>query len=458
MKSLSFILFCIGSTFMSFSQMPVKALQIGDSMPDIPLGTTINNTTGKHRFSDFRGKAVILINWATWCKPCIAAFPHEESLQQQFSNDIQIILVNTTETRVQMEQRIRQLKLQLPAVPCIVNDTVTKHLFPSRFVGGTTWIDKNGIIKIINANGLLTTTSEKVRRFINGENITYVTSGSIDMYKETFSLHSNMNGTLNPLWAGSIFPYIEKYGVEGGRAIEVSDTLKRIKRNTYINETIFYLYSLASAPLVKSYLEKRIYGPRKNQIRLEPIILRVNDTLRYESTFHTRNLPDNYDFARNHYCYEQIVPWNVNRVQQCKFMLDDLNKYFGSLYGTDGKIDSVSIECYLLVRISKKDKLSHNDSIGSRYASLKKQYKILTRHQSTLKHAIASALTQLNIRSRDYPSYVFDATGINSQVEIYLPDFSEQNSMEDLRNVLQEYGLDLVRSIQSIPMLVIQEL
>lgn len=36
------------------------------------------------RLSDYRGQVVLLCFWATWCKPCKEAMPHEREMQEQF--------------------------------------------------------------------------------------------------------------------------------------------------------------------------------------------------------------------------------------------------------------------------------------------------------------------------------------------------------------------------------------
>lgn len=58
--------------------------------------TDIHSETGNaHRLSDFKGGAVIVNFWASWCAPCIVELPELEKLAVSLKADnIQVILVN----------------------------------------------------------------------------------------------------------------------------------------------------------------------------------------------------------------------------------------------------------------------------------------------------------------------------------------------------------------------------
>lgn len=62
----------------------------GREAPDFELQDV---STGKSvRLSDFRGKAVLLNFWATWCPPCKVEIPWFIDLQKQYANDGLVVL------------------------------------------------------------------------------------------------------------------------------------------------------------------------------------------------------------------------------------------------------------------------------------------------------------------------------------------------------------------------------
>ncbi|MHC4462547.1 MAG: peroxiredoxin family protein [Planctomycetota bacterium] len=66
----------------------------GKMAPDFTL---IDIAGKQHRLSDYRGKDVILIFWATWCPPCRVEIPHLIELRKTVGEDKLVILAISNE-------------------------------------------------------------------------------------------------------------------------------------------------------------------------------------------------------------------------------------------------------------------------------------------------------------------------------------------------------------------------
>lgn len=63
---------------------PVHKSWYGKEAPDF----TLTDITGKkHKLSDYRGKDVMIVIWATWCRPCFMEIPHLITLQETIAKD-----------------------------------------------------------------------------------------------------------------------------------------------------------------------------------------------------------------------------------------------------------------------------------------------------------------------------------------------------------------------------------
>ncbi len=80
----------------AYSWQPVFNDWFGKKAPDFTLTDLKGN---KHSLSDYTGKNIILIFWATWCGPCNMEIPHLVELRNKKSKDELIMLAITKENK-----------------------------------------------------------------------------------------------------------------------------------------------------------------------------------------------------------------------------------------------------------------------------------------------------------------------------------------------------------------------
>jgi len=164
--------------------------RLGDPAPEVDFQKILNSETTTGKLSDFKSRVVILDFWATWCGPCIEAFPHLEALQKKFGNDLKILTV-TDDPEERISKFLAKRNVALPIV--MDTDRVLAAQFPHRLIPHTVVIDKNGIIRAITTPEKLT--DEVIQRIIRNQQVSLVEKKDVMDFDPSKPISGNGNFT-----------------------------------------------------------------------------------------------------------------------------------------------------------------------------------------------------------------------------------------------------------------------
>lgn len=105
----------VGNKPVSINDVPLKDSQARPTKP-IPEMSWTGFEGNIQKVKDYRGKAVILDFWATYCPPCIEEIPHLKALQAKYGDDLQVIglHVGGEEDRPKVPEFVERLRIDYP--------------------------------------------------------------------------------------------------------------------------------------------------------------------------------------------------------------------------------------------------------------------------------------------------------------------------------------------------------
>lgn len=129
---------------------PAYIAWFGRKAPDFTL-TDINGK--KHQLSDYRGKDVMIIFWASWCGPCIIEVPHLIALRNTIGKDKLAMLAISNENPALVKQFAAYKKINYTVITAGTTD-MPEPYNRVRSIPSSFFIDSEGKIKLATS-GLL---------------------------------------------------------------------------------------------------------------------------------------------------------------------------------------------------------------------------------------------------------------------------------------------------------------
>lgn len=123
---------------------PIYTSWYGKTAPDF----TLTDISGKqHKLSDYHGKNVMIIFWATWCRPCLIEMPHLIALRNTINEDKLAMLAISSENSALVKKFVENKKMNYT----VFSSDTRAMPFPFNRIRGipcSFFIDPKGKIKL----------------------------------------------------------------------------------------------------------------------------------------------------------------------------------------------------------------------------------------------------------------------------------------------------------------------
>ncbi len=166
MKFLSFLLlFCI-QQFCVDAQYP----PVGEVPPALQLEKVIKGPKmSELQLQRLKGKVVVIEFWATWCVPCVAAFPHINELAEKYKDKGVVFISVSTDKGPDAEEKINILLKTRPLNTYVVLDSngLTREKYGASTIPTTYLINKEGKLDAVTYPSFLK--EEHIENLINGK-------------------------------------------------------------------------------------------------------------------------------------------------------------------------------------------------------------------------------------------------------------------------------------------------
>jgi thiol-disulfide isomerase/thioredoxin len=418
------------------SSAQTKKVNVGDICPDVAISSVINYSGAAAKISDFKGKLLILDFWATWCRPCIAAFPKLDSLQKKFGNKIQILPV-TSEKKDAISNFLGKLKnINNIMVPTITDDRQLRRLFPHTIVPHCVWINEEG--KVVAITDGRQVTEANIREVLEGklanlplkqdmEDIVTETRLGMPVFMPAYRVRNNDSIQLTSMNESALVFHsmISRYipGLPSGTDNKDSTLL------SVYNLSVLQLYQIALWKHGNEIFNLFTIVP---DIFDSVLLQKITGSLGPKKLLISREDWPEW-MKENNYCYEIKIPPVLSR-QKFDIMLDELNRYFGMRFGIEGLMEKRKTKYIALVRITQEDKLATKGGTPSVKSDGSYSIKMQNCHLNRL-------IEQMRMPLKLYP-FLENEVGYSKMVDLELN--CQLTDLVAVNKELAKYGLQFV--------------
>lgn len=420
-------------------QAPAKDLQIGQQLPAAVWNRALATTGNAVTLSSFKGQLLILDFWATWCKPCVAAFPKNDSLQKKYANQVQILPV-TSEKKEVVKLFFNKMQASKHAVPhtSVTDDSIIRRWLPHNTLPHCVWLDKQGTIKAITYGYQVTAD--------NIDSMLYSNQFALRVKKDNFS---KLNYS-KPIFFDSIQTPIDLQEVcyTHDSTDYKSILLKGVTGQAIMGYPAYRVYAI-DLPIF--WLYNTAFSMRKPALTSpNRVILEVKDSSLFNYWGSNKEEFDKWKTGKL-YSYELISKDSsgngLSSEYELGIMQKELNAYFAR-FNIHGSLEKRKITCHQLVTTGSTDKLFTK----GKEASVTKNDFYYKMTNSTLKTFITDLTLKYWQRS---PLPIVDGTNFTEPVDLEIN--AQLSSLEELNKELARYNLKIEPIIKEMDMIVIKQ-
>ena len=444
------------SAFTATAQSPqtVQRLRIGDPVPAIfvPKMMNIEGQVEGVDLSRYHDRLLILDLMDTRCSACISGLPAKERLQQEFGDQIKII-VATPEKEDYMRKYLADKEGYLAKhgvqLPWVIEDKQLCRYFPYWSISHLVWIYKGTVVAITTQEYV---DAKNIRAILSGEIVNLPLKGDIIGfdYEKTPVFAVKPTALLEEEVLSPYYSALSGYqsGLDGGFAAALVDTLHQRWRLVSLNQSIFVTYVRANGGIHTS--------GEKQYLRDNRLILEVKDPVRYEYK-KAYGYRESWNY-KNAICYEGTFPLTMSKEACYQQMVNDLNRSLN----LDARWEERKVPCLVIVRKEPEKQIRKRVEMAKQngYIALDGRYREGKNTQGTL--------LSREVEMATLP-VLYDGIGRNAEEKLLpLVDESDfkgalilpSNTFDRLscfRENLRALGFDLIEAEREVEMFVITE-
>jgi peroxiredoxin len=115
--------------------------QVGDNAPDFTLSTLDG---GQVKFSELKGKPVMLIFWTTGCGACILQMPDLEAAYDEMGDEVEFITIDIMENSYTVQSLMNYYDFSLPVA--LDSDGTVTEAYNVIYTPTNVIVDEQGVI------------------------------------------------------------------------------------------------------------------------------------------------------------------------------------------------------------------------------------------------------------------------------------------------------------------------